>query len=331
VPGTTYTYTVEAFDTAGNHSPLSSPATATANGVDTTPPHATTYLTATAVLVNRIDLEWAAATDNVGVTRYTIQRDGAVLGTVDGNTTTYSDPTVAPATTYTYSIVASDAAGNSSNPSSPLSVTTPGTPDTTPPTAPAKLTTTAVIPNQIDLAWTAATDNMGVAKYTIQRNGTVLATVDGSTTTYSDSTVVPGTTYAYSVIAADATGNQSNPSNLLTVTTPSGTDTTPPTAPTNLTATVTDGQQVLLHWNAATDNVGVVSYMISRNGVELTVVGGDTQQYLDSSVVPGTRYLYAVQAIDAANNISDSSNSVTVSSSPTITSSKSIFLPLTVR
>jgi N-acetylglucosamine-6-sulfatase len=177
-------------------------------------------LTPTAVVSDHVDLSWTASTDNVGVTGYTIYRDGSVLDTVDGATTTYSDLTVLPSTTYTYTVDAFDAAANHSAQSDPVTITTPEPPDVSPPTVPTDLTPTAVGSNQVDLSWTASTDNVGVTGYTIYRDGSVLDTVDGATTTYSDLTVLPSTTYTYTVDAFDAAANHSAQSDPVTVTTP---------------------------------------------------------------------------------------------------------------
>ena len=51
-----------------------------------------------------------------------------------------------------------------------------GTADTTPPSVPTVLTATAVSTTQINLSWTASTDNVGVSGYKIFRNGTQVAT-----------------------------------------------------------------------------------------------------------------------------------------------------------
>jgi parallel beta-helix repeat protein len=94
------------------------------------------------------------------------------------------------------------------------------TPDTQPPTVPTGLATTLVTHDQVNLRWNASTDNVGVASYTIYRDGAVLNSVNSSTTTYQDSTVASGTTYAYTVEAFDAAGNGSGQSSSLPVTVP---------------------------------------------------------------------------------------------------------------
>jgi VCBS repeat-containing protein len=90
--------------------------------------------------------------------------------------------------------------------------------DTEPPTTPTGLTAQALSPYQVDLTWSASTDNVGVAGYTIYRDGTSIASVTQNA--YSDSTLLPETTYAYSIVAYDAAGNKSAPSDSVSVTTP---------------------------------------------------------------------------------------------------------------
>lgn len=91
-------------------------------------------------------------------------------------------------------------------------------------------------------------------------------------------------------------------------------DTQPPSAPTNMQATSTSSTQVDLTWVAATDNIGVTGYDIYRDGVLLMSVGVVTS-ISDTSVVANTTYGYAVKAKDAAGNISNASNTATVTTS----------------
>ena len=89
-------------------------------------------------------------------------------------------------------------------------------------------------------------------------------------------------------------------------------DPQPPTAPTNLTATLGSEGQVRLSWSAASDNVGVVGYDIYRGGVLLDSMGATTS-YTDTTAGPSQSYTYAVRAWDAQDNLSSPSNAVTVS------------------
>jgi chitodextrinase len=89
---------------------------------DTTAPSTPTNLTATAVSSSQINLSWSASTDNVAVTGYRIYRGGTQVGTSVSNS--YSDSSLAPSTSYTYTVQAYDAANNSSSQSSSASATT---------------------------------------------------------------------------------------------------------------------------------------------------------------------------------------------------------------
>ncbi|HET9119245.1 MAG TPA: PQQ-dependent sugar dehydrogenase, partial [Solirubrobacterales bacterium] len=167
-PSTTYRYQVRAVDAAGNFSPYSASASTTTQSPDMTPPSAPTGLAGTAVSGSRIDLSWTAATDNVGVAGYLVERcqgtgctNFSQVGTPTA--TSYSDTGLAPSTTYRYQVRAVDAAGNLGPYTAAVTVSTPAAADTTPPSAPAGLTATALSTTQIDLAWTASTDNVGVA------------------------------------------------------------------------------------------------------------------------------------------------------------------------
>src|SRR5438067_1035731 len=132
-PSTTYSYTVAAFDAAGNLSAQSSSASATTPAApDTTPPSVPTGLRATAVSSSQIHPTWAASSDNVGVSGYRVFRDGAQIATTSA--TSFPNTGLSPSTTYSYAVAAFDAAGNLSARSSPANATTSAAPDTTPPT-----------------------------------------------------------------------------------------------------------------------------------------------------------------------------------------------------
>lgn len=89
--------------------------------------------------------------------------------------------------------------------------------DTAPPTVPTNLKATAISSSQINLSWTASTDNVGVTGYRIYRGGVQIATL--TTTSYSNTGLAPSTTYTYTVRAYDAAGNLSNASNPASATT----------------------------------------------------------------------------------------------------------------
>lgn len=100
---------------------------------------------------------------------------------------------------------------------------------------------------------------------------------------------------------------------------PPGSETTPPSDPSGLTATASNSS-VTLSWTGSTDNVGVTDYGVYRNGVAIgTVQNADGSSnppttFVDKNVAPGT-YTYTVDAGDAVGNRSGVSNSVSATTS----------------
>ncbi|HKU16167.1 MAG TPA: family 31 carbohydrate-binding protein [Steroidobacteraceae bacterium] len=100
-----------------------------------------------------------------------------------------------------------------------------GSGDTTAPTVPANLQATATSSSSIALTWSASTDNVGVVRYDIYRNGSGSALASPSGTSHTDSGLAASTLYSYTVRACDAAGNCSALSTAASATTqapPSG-------------------------------------------------------------------------------------------------------------
>ena len=195
---TTYSYTVQAYDSAAHSSSQSAPATLTTPG-PTTP----AGLTATATSNVAIALTWTAATDTLPNVGYRVYRDNTALP-ASITTNAYTD-TVAQASTHSYTVLAIDGAGYQSAQSATAAATSYG------PTTPA-LSVTGTTANSVSLAWTAVTDAYGLGGYRIYRGTsagsitTPLPTLTAATTSYTDSGLVAGT-YYYKVVAFDtATG-----------------------------------------------------------------------------------------------------------------------------
>jgi len=83
--------------------------------------------------------------------------------------------------------------------------------DTEAPTIPTNLSATAISTTEIDLSWTASTDNVGVTGYNIYRDSVLIDT--SATNSYSDTGLIPDTEYTYTVSAYDAIPNNSAQSN----------------------------------------------------------------------------------------------------------------------
>jgi uncharacterized lipoprotein YddW (UPF0748 family)/chitodextrinase len=273
---------------------------------DLIPPTAPTNLAGTPISGTRVDLSWTAATDNKAVTGYNVYRDGVQIGTTT-TATTYSDTTCTQATTYVYEVSAHDI-DNESVKSNTATVTTP---DSQAPTVPTNLSATAVSETQVNLAWTASTDNVEVTGYKIFRDGVQIDT--SASNSYSDTTCTVGHTYSYTVSAYDAAANESAQSDADSAST---LDVTPPTVPTGLQGVAMSGTRIDLSWTASTDNVAVTSYNIYRDGVFLG--SSATASYSDTTCASVHTYSYRVSACDAVPNESAQCTAVNVTTPDSI-------------
>jgi len=115
-------------------------------------------------------------------------------------------------------------------PTRPTQPVVPTGGDTTPPAAPGALTITGHTGNSVSLSWNTATDNVGVTGYRILQVSGSTSTQVGTTgsTSFTVTGLGASTAYTFDVVAYDAAGNVSQPSNQATVTTD------PPSSTTNL-------------------------------------------------------------------------------------------------
>ncbi len=134
----------------------------------------------------------------------------------------------------------------------------------------------------------------------------------GDVINYSLTGLIIGIQYCVQVTAINLDGNESSGSNIAcgcTAQADSGSDTTPPSNLTGLTATAVSFSQINLSWNSSTDDVGVAGYAISRGGTPIATT--PSTNYSDVGLNPSTTYTYAVAAYDAAGNLGGP-NTVTV-------------------
>ena len=183
---------------------------------DTTPPTTSIASPANGATVSGTTNVTANAADDRGVTKVEFYLDGT-LQAADAsspyswswNTTTVSNGA------HSLTSKAYDAAGNSGT-SAAVSVTVNNTADVTPPTAPSTLVATAGR-GQIKLSWNASTDNVGVAGYDVWRStsatGTFSLIANTTSLTYTDAGLTRSQTFYYYLVARDAAGNASAPSN----------------------------------------------------------------------------------------------------------------------
>jgi plastocyanin len=206
-PSTTYSYTVSAYDAAVNSSNLSNGFSVATLSINTAP-------------VSIIDFAFTPNSITVPVgTTVAWTNMGTRSHTVTENTGSFDSGTILPEAqsfhqftvpgTYPYHCSIHTSMVGTVIVTPPL--------DTTAPSIPTNLSGTTISSSQINLTWTASTDDVGVTGYKIFRNGTQVGA--STTTSYSDTGLTANTTYTYAVYAYDAAGNNSTQSSSVSVTT----------------------------------------------------------------------------------------------------------------
>jgi len=311
---TTYTYTLKAFDLAGFVSALSAPVNVQTTNV--TPPTTPGNEVATAVSCYRATVTWSPSTDNTGVTEYLLYwglSPGSLtqVAIVAGTTLSYSNGTLSPDTTNYFAVQAEDKNHNISNMSAVAAVTTPKLP-----LAPTGVLATPVSATKITVTWAASTGGLTISHYNVYRgtsSSNLSQVAQVAKTTYTDTSVAAATKYYYAVQAADS-GTPPAISGLSS--TVSATTYTPPSAPTNLTATAFSTSQVALQWSApASGGLPIQHYFVYRgtSTSNLTQLAVDPQTgYVDATVTPAAKYYYAIAAGDTGGDLSPMTTPVAV-------------------
>jgi len=323
-PSTSYSYTIKAKDAAGNQSAASGAASAsTAAG------NVATVFYRTPVGWTTVNLHYSpnggtwTAVPGVAMSvacsgwhRYT-----ANLGSATGLVATFNNGSGVwdnkGGTNYALGtgiqVVQNGAISSGTDPCSV---------DTQAPSAPTGLTGNAIDANSVNLSWTASSDNVGVAGYRIYRGGAQIGTATTGTG-YVDNTVLPSTAYSYTVRAFDAAGNLSGASAAVNVTTPARADTQAPSVPGGLSYSALTSTSLTLAWAASTDNVGVSSYLIFRNGTQIGTTSATN--FAVGGLTAGTAYSFTVKAQDAVGNLSAASATLAVTTPPLVNNTATVY------
>jgi large repetitive protein len=297
-----YSYTVTAVDAAGNESPQSTTFVALR---DTTAPTVPLLTSSSAPTNTQPHLSWAASSDGgSGVAYYTVYRNGGFRATTTATSFTDDDPLADGA--YTYSVAATDLAGNTSAASVPVTIRL----DTV--AAPAPTGLAAASPtNHPLLSWSAASDattgGSGISLYRVYRNGMLVGST--ASPSFADTTISLDDTYGYTVTAVDGAGNESPASTPVSVMF----DHTPPPPPTGLVAAAAVSQAYpALAWGSGGADAlsGFDHYTLLRNGV--VVATPTSPAYTDTTLPANGSYVYSVAAVDQAGNVSAVSAHITV-------------------
>lgn len=310
--GVPHYYAVTAFNTAGL-SPASNEAMINLNNEVPQRPETPGGLVATAISATQVRLQWqeTGGEENGFRIRRRTGENGSwtIAGEVGPNITSFEDRALTPSTSYSYSISAFNAGGESPT-TNVVTVTTPG--ETIPlPVGPVNLQARSVSPVEVDLTWTDQSINE--AGFRVQRRlasgglWVQVGQVERNTTYFRSSGLVPGESYSFRVFAFNSTG-ESSPSNEAQATVPIP-EAAPPVAPTDLVATPLSSVQIQLQWRDTSANE--TGFRIERRVVLsdgqggssewqlLTTVGANSFLYIDQQILGGVRYLYRVIAFNS--------------------------------
>lgn len=182
-----------------------------------------------------------------------------------------------------------------------------GSGDTEAPTVPTGVATSNPTTSSIDVSWSASSDNVAVTGYKVYIDGSNPVTVSSTSTTITG--LSDNTTYAFTVSAFDAAGNESSQSSGANGATSSAPDTQSPTIPTGVATGNPTTSSIDVSWSASSDNVGVTGYKVYTNGSNPVSVTSGTSTTI-SSLSAGTTYSFTVSAYDAASNESGQSSAI---------------------
>ncbi|MFM1770742.1 MAG: hypothetical protein RJA22_3271 [Verrucomicrobiota bacterium] len=251
----------------------------------------------------------ASATPTSGLAPLTVQFDSTGSSDPDagvltfswdfgnGQTSTEANPGTVYTTPGTYSAVltVTDPAGFTASATVVITV------QDVPPSAPSALTATAASSTRVDLAWTDNAGNETGFKIERSLNGGAfvqVATVGANVTTYADTGVSGGNSYAYRVRASNAYGDSA-----YTDPASASTPLPPPAAPTTLAAKVISKTQINLTWRDNANNE--TGYYVERslNGTTWTriaTLGANATSYASTGLTANTTYFHRVQAYNAS-------------------------------
>lgn len=288
-----HTWSATAFDAMGNSSttvevPVVVAIDVTKPSVVLTFPSSGSSFTAPQVVAVS-----ASAFDDGGITKVLFLLDGLIVST--DTTAPFETPwliALADNGPHTWSATAFDAMGNTAS-AVPVSVTVDI--DGTPPSIPGDLAISDVSASSLRLSWTPSTDHVGVAGYHLLRGSTTIATISAGLSSYSDSDLLPHTTYSYALSAFDTAGNESDLSHVATATT----QRRPLAQPVGALAAVRN-QSVELRWDpvdgatrytlaaSSLRSPGTFSFQSESDGADGSLPG----------LAPNTTYFFFVNACD---------------------------------
>jgi len=363
---TTYYFAIKTTDEESNESSISNiPSLTTSVTPDTTAPSDISDLTLSNATASTIKLTWTSPGDDAGVgtaDSYDVRYSTSAIssGNWASATTVTGEPTPSVAgssdtmtitglssnTTYHFAIKTSDEVPNESSISNAPSLATTAVADTTAPSDTSDLDSSGVGSSSVTLTWTASGDDAGVGtadSYDVRYSTSAISdgnwasattatgepspSAAGSSESFAVGGLSQGTQYYFALKTSDEAANESGLSNVYNTTTTSSSDTTAPSAISDLALSGATASAIDLDWTAPGDDAGVgtattydirysTSVINDGNWASATAVSsepspsvaGSSESMTITGLDASTEYYFAIKTLDEEANESDISN-----------------------
>lgn len=190
-----------------------------------------------------------------------------------------------------------------------------GCPEAIPPSVPLGFQVAAPNCGHVVLAWAPSVDTggSGLRGYRIYRDG-VFVTEVAAPATSADVATAAATLQVWALSAIDRAGNESLRTPVVSLTTPTCSDQTAPTKPTNLTGAALDCASASVSWSPSTDagGSGLRAYRVYRGSTLVREVPAPATTATDTNLAASKDYDYKVSAVDWAGNDSGKSSRLTI-------------------
>jgi fibronectin type 3 domain-containing protein len=285
---TTYYYKITAVDNSGE-SDYSSYTYATTSSS----PSAPTGVSAAAQSSGSIRVSWSSVSR---ASSYKVYRAASPSGPYaevgSPSSSPYTDTGLSPDTTYYYLVTAVNSAGESGY-TSYTSATTSGNA----PSAPTGVSAAAQSSSSIRVSWSSVS---GASSYKVYRStspsGLYAEVGSPSSSPYTDTGLLPDTTYYYLVTAVNSAGESGYTS--YTSATTSG---SVPSAPTGVSAAAVTSSSIQVSWSSVSGASSYKVYRGTRSSGSYTEVGSSSSSpYTDTGLSWDRTYYYKVKAVNNA-------------------------------
>lgn len=285
--GTTYIYTISAYNPVGESAKSSAITVKTDEPAPVIPP-IPTGLSLVSKTMTTVSLKWDSTTAAAG---YRLYRANTKV--YEGTKRSHLDSNLTANTSYEYTVTSFNTTGESAK-SAAFSVKTEELKPIAPLT-PTGLTLVSKTATIISLKWNSS---VNATAYRLYRGNTKV--YDGTKTEFTDSELTPNTSYSYTVSAVNDVGES-----LKSSTIPIKTDEpklSPPATPAGLSLISKTTTSIYLKWNSSTTASGYRLYRANTKVYE-----GDKIEHNDSGLNENTGYDYTVSAFNSAGESSKSS------------------------